>query len=92
LRHVIGCVGTYGFFQPAPDAIANHGVADLLGHRVADARSPVVAPVEDFNKKELPAPLLASPDSQEFNALQKPAGPFPDWLSGNRQRSFPLRR
>jgi hypothetical protein len=91
-RHVTGGIGTHGLFQPPPYAIADHGIADLLGHGVADARAPAVAPVEDFNEKKPPTALFATPDSQEFCALQKPSGAIPNWLSGSRQRSFPLRR
>src|SRR5437868_764675 len=86
-RHVMGGVRAHGFPEPAPDAVAHHGVADLLGDGVADARREIVAAVEDLNEKKPPAAFFTAAHSQEIRAFQKPPGSLSLWLAGCGQRS-----
>jgi hypothetical protein len=91
--HVTRGMRAHGFSQPPPDAVADDCVADLLGDRVADARRLCVAAVQNLDEKKPPAALFATPDGQEFRALQKPLGMCSHWLAGGGQRSrLPFRR
>jgi hypothetical protein len=73
-RHVIGGMDAHRFAEPPPDAIAHHGVADLLGNGIADAWRKVVAAVENLNEKKPSAAIFTAAHSQEFRAFQKPPG------------------
>ena len=79
-------MGTDGFFQPPPDAVAHNRIADLLGDGKPDARRQAVATVENLNEEKPPASLFTTTDGQELRAFQKPLGIDPHWLAGCGQR------
>ena len=71
-RHVSSGMDAQCFAQPAPHAIANNGIADLLGHGKADPWRRITAMGQNFKQKKRPAPLFAPANKEELGSVLEP--------------------
>jgi hypothetical protein len=76
-RHVMRGMDAHRFAQPALDPIADHGIADLLGHRETDPGRFVASMGQHFEQEKRPATPFSLAHGQELGAFLEPNRRFP---------------